>query len=98
MNPQGSAQLVEDVEELRGLFAEGKANNEGTAYPWWGIVKRAGRGKYEILAGPFFSRKAAEQKRTARIYSYGEKSLVYCFSGHESPDYRMLLEMVGAKQ
>jgi hypothetical protein len=67
-------------------------DNESTQYPWWGIVKRAGLGQYAMLAGPFFSRASAERQRKARIYEYGERSLVYCFSGHESRDFRDLMD------
>lgn len=68
------------------LFAYGE-NNDITAHPWWAIVRKGGFGRLELLCGPFFSRESAERKRTNRIYHYGEKSFVYCFSGHDSPDY-----------
>lgn len=76
------------VEMARIVMAS--PDNEATAYPWWAIVQRAGFGRFATLAGPFFSRDSAERQRQARIYEYGQKSLVYCFSGHESRDYREL--------
>jgi hypothetical protein len=89
-----AAARIGDLEETLAkvqeiLFAYGEAN-EATAHPWWGIVRRAGLGRYDLMSGPFFSREAAEELRSVRIYHYGEKSLVYCFSGHESWQYKEL--------
>lgn len=71
--------------------------NEITAYPWWAIVRKAGLGMLAVLAGPFASRESAEAQRMARIHAYGEKSSVFCFSGHESADYRKLCGAMQAK-
>ena len=61
--------------------------NEATAYPWWAIVRKGSFGRYIMLVGPFFSREEAEAQRKRRIYDYGEKSFVFCYSGHESSQY-----------
>lgn len=86
---------IQPVREI--VFAYGD-KNDMTAHPWWGIVKRCGLGRYELLCGPFFSRESAENKRKSRIYHYGEKSLVYCFSGHDSPDYVALRRAVSGQE
>lgn len=67
-------------------------NNEGTAYPWWCVVAKNRMGASSILAGPFFSRERAEAHRQARICEYGKGSIVYCFSGYNSGDYRDLVD------
>ncbi len=71
------------------LFAYGD-NNEMTQHPWWAVVQRNGPGESSILAGPFFSREAAERHRKAREYDYGNKSIVFCFRGHWSHQYKEL--------
>ena len=73
----------------RQILAFGE-ENDYTQFPWWGIVRKVGFGRHEIVAGPFFSRQQAEQQRNARIHEYGDKSLTYCFSGHDSHPFRDL--------
>ena len=51
-------------------------------------------GESSILAGPFFSREAAERHRRAREYDYGKKSIVFCFSGHWSHQYKELRAII----
>lgn len=75
------------------LFAYGD-KNDITAHPYWAIVKNGRMGPETILAAPFFSREAAMNHRNARIYEYGQKSYVYCFSGHWSSQYKELREIV----
>jgi len=76
--------------------------NDITAHPWWAIVQRVEIGKmtgnYAVLAGPFFSRKAAQEKLERRRYHYGKKAIVYCFSGHDSPDYVELRQSLSQEQ
>lgn len=62
--------------------------NESTAYPVWGIVRKAGFGHHAWLAGPYFSRASATEYLESHRYRYGEKAFVFCFSGHDSPGYR----------
>lgn len=71
------------------LHAYGK-DNECTSHPWWAVVRKNAMGSNAILAGPFFSRQAAENHRKAREYEYGAKSIVFCFSGHRSRHYKEL--------
>jgi len=61
-------------------------DNEITSYPWWGVVdpKRGCDG----VIGPFFSRKTAEEHLALKRHRYGPKARVFCFSGHDSADYR----------
>ena len=72
-------------------------DNDCTSYPWWGIVspRRGLVRKDEAVAhfagaitGPFFSRKSAQDHLDARRYRYPDNAAVWCFSGHESWDYR----------
>lgn len=74
------------------LFAYGD-ENDGTAHPWWAVVKRSRMGEHSILAGPFFSRQRADEHYKAREYEY-KKAIVYCFSGHYSQHYRELREVL----
>ena len=67
------------------LFAYGN-DNDGTAHPWWAVVKKNRMGAQAICAGPFFSRGRAEIHADARTYEYGA-TVVWCFSGHRSHDY-----------
>lgn len=87
------AQLAEAQARLamaaEALFAYGD-RNEMTANPWWAIVAKNRMGSNAILAGPFFSRERAEEHRQARLYEYGEGSIVFCFSGHISQHYKDL--------
>lgn len=78
-------------------LANGETPNDGSAYPFWGIVEKAGLGRLAFLCGPFFSRKAAEDRLESRRYYYGDKALVWCFSGHDCRDYRELLDAAKAK-
>lgn len=69
-------------------------HNEATSYPFWAIVTKAGaagRGHYVLHAGIWFSRTTAENHLKAKAYNYPKTAFVYCFSGHESSDYRALL-------
>ena len=74
------------------LFAYGE-ENDATAQPWWAVVKRSGMGEFAILAGPFFSRRRAQEHYEARKYEY-KKAIVYCFSGHHSQHYKELREVL----
>jgi hypothetical protein len=68
--------------------------NDCTNYPWWAIVdprqmmKASVHDAAAMITGPFFSRAAAEQVLQARRYHFGKHAVVFCFSGHMSPDYR----------
>lgn len=76
------------------LFAY--TDNEITADPWWCVVRNGSFGSMVVLEGPFFSRERAEALRNARLYEYGAKSYVYCFSGHRSQHYKELRAAIGA--
>src|SRR5690606_23799366 len=84
---------LETLQKLKKLVIS-YTDNEFTGHPWWAIVKKASFGRLEILEGPYFSREAAEKHRKARIYEYGEKSFVYCFSAYYSREYRELLDIL----
>ena len=76
------------------LFAY--TDNEITSDPWWCVVRNGSFGRMVILEGPFFSRERAEELRNARLYEYGAKSYVFCFSGYRSQHYKDLRSVVGA--
>ena len=76
------------------LFAY--TDNEITSDPWWCVVRNGSFGRMVVLEGPFFSRERAEGLRNARLYEYGAKSYVFCFSGYRSQHYKDLRSVVGA--
>jgi hypothetical protein len=92
------AEALEDAARLKKareiLFAY--TDNEITADPWWAVVRNGSFGRMVVLDGPFFSRERAEALRNARLYEYGAKSYVYCFSGHRSQHYKELRAAIGA--
>ena len=92
------AEAREDSKRLQRareiLFAY--TDNEITADPWWCVVRNGSFGRMVVLEGPFFSRERAEALRNARLYEYGAKSYVYCFSGHRSQHYKELRVAIGA--
>jgi hypothetical protein len=92
------AEAREDAARLQKareiLFAY--TDNEITADPWWAVVRKGSFGCVVVLEGPFFSRERAEALRTARLYEYGAKSYVFCFSGHRSQHYKALRAAIGA--
>jgi len=63
-------------------------DNEGTAFPWWGICCGS-KTEPRLLNGPFFSRNSAFEYLENHHYRY-KKGFVYCFSGHGSPEFRNL--------
>ncbi len=65
--------------------------NDGLQTPWWAIAFKGIKGAFQTV-GPFFSREDAERHRQARLYEYGEKSVVYGFSGCYSRKYAMALQ------
>lgn len=73
------------------LAANTDDHNEATSFPFWAIVRKAGFGHHVLLAGIWFSRETATNHLKARAYNYPPSAFVYCFSGHESGDYRSLL-------
>lgn len=73
------------AEARKILFSYGE-HNDGTAHPWWAVVKRNRMGAQAICAGPFFSRSRAADHAEARKHEYG-KTIVWCFSGHRSQNY-----------
>lgn len=66
--------------------------NDGTAYPFWAIVTKAGLGGHVFHAGPWFSRASADLHLTNKKHRYPKTAFVYCFSGHMSWDYRNLMD------
>ena len=85
--------------------------NEGTDSPWWVIVDPKQNMKLdpewtaEMITGPFFSRKEAEDHLRARRYAFSHRAIVYCKSGYHANQYkrkwneewtRVNLEKVGA--
>lgn len=69
-------------------------DSEGTAFPWWviinpkGATKSTAAGLASLFAGPFFSRETADEHLAAHRHSYGKHAIVFCMSGHASPDWR----------
>jgi hypothetical protein len=74
-----------------------EGDNEITAYPWWAIVQPERKGDSAIGAGPFFSRKSAQEYLDGHRYRYTKKAFVFCFSGHASPDYRERVVLNGKR-
>ncbi len=91
-----AAEAIEAGEKASQILHAYGKDNEGTSHPWWAVVRKNAMGSNAILAGPFFSRQAAENHRKAREYDYGAKSIVFCFSGHWSRQYRELREALPA--
>lgn len=78
-------------------------NAESTAFPWWAIIcpdRLCGRTRVDqrisvitgAVIGPFFSRESATIYLEDHRYRYGDNAVVYCMSGHESPDWRALCQ------
>lgn len=78
-------------------------NAESTAFPWWAIIcpdRLSGYTKADqrvsgitsAVIGPFFSRESATLYLEDHRYRYGDNAVVYCMSGHESPEWRALCE------
>ncbi|MGC4033655.1 MAG: hypothetical protein QM754_18375 [Tepidisphaeraceae bacterium] len=67
-------------------------DNEATSYPWWAIVSTGSFGRPVIWAGPWFSREAATAYLNAKHYNFPKSVHVFCFSGHESGDFRALVD------
>lgn len=74
-----------------------EGDNEATAYPWWAIVQPEKKGTAAIGAGPFFSRKSAQDYLEGHRYRYSKKAYVYCFSGNQSPEYRAKVVLNGKR-
>lgn len=74
-----------------------EGENEATAYPWWAIVIPNRMGPDAIGAGPFYSRKAAQDHLDSCRYRYTKAAYVYCFSGHASPDYKARVVLNGKR-
>lgn len=73
------------------LLSHGE-RNDGTNYPIWAIVVKAGLGRYAWEAGPWFSREEAKAHLDSHAYRYSKKAFVYCFSGHMSYHLRQMYE------
>lgn len=71
--------------------------NDGTNYPIWAIVSKAGLGRHAWHAGPWFSRKEAKDHLAACGYRYPTTAFVYCFSAHMSCDIREIYENARAE-
>lgn len=78
---------------------------ECTAFPWWAIIcpdrlRSSGYTKTDqringitsAVVGPFLSRESATIYLEDHRYRYGDNAIVYCMSGHESPDWRALCQ------
>jgi hypothetical protein len=88
--------LREQVRAIRDLVLSYGDKNDATAWPVWGIVKKAGLGQHDLLSGPWFNRDDAEAFLEAKRYRYGYKAFVYCFSAHDAWHMRKLQELVKA--
>lgn len=77
--------------------------SEATEYPWWAVIdpdRIRARGKRNdedrisdaagAVIGPFLSRASAEAHLRAKRHRYGPRAVVFCMSGHDSPDWRDL--------
>jgi len=84
------------AEARKILFSYGE-KNDGTAHPWWAVVKKNRMGAQATCAGPFFSRERAEQHAKAREHEYG-KTITWCFSGHHSQHYVALRKALALGQ
>ena len=71
--------------------------NEATEFPWWLIIDpeqnlSKSKGSCQVIAdmitGPFFSRKEAEDHLRSRRYAFGTNAVVYCHSGYWSKQYK----------
>jgi len=70
--------------------------NESTRAPWWLIIDPqqsmstgtdACYAIANMITGPFFSRKEAQDAMDRQRYNFGKNACVYCHSGHNSPQY-----------
>jgi len=69
-------------------------DNESTDSPYWLILDpRQMMSPHHhklasMITGPFFSRASAERELKNKRYAYGKDAIVYCHSGHWSPEYK----------
>lgn len=56
-------------------------SNEGTGHPWWAVVSKGSFGRFNMLAGPFFSRASATAFKEAQAHNLPKTAMVYCYSG-----------------
>jgi hypothetical protein len=78
------------------ISIEVSEQNEATRCPWWAIIspkQNFSKGEDGInaiasmITGPFFSRAEAESVLESQRYNFGRRAVVYCLSGHQSPQY-----------
>lgn len=89
----------EILAEIRSIMQPpGSADNEGTSHPLWFIITPkfvSSKSVYPtIFAGPFFSRKEAEDHLRGRSHHFSEKSYVYCSSAYNLPSYRRVMDLL----
>lgn len=69
---------------------------ECTEHPWWFIAEpardRSAESVAQAITGPYFSRESAEHELKTRAYAYSRKAIVWCASGHRSPDWQVFCE------
>jgi hypothetical protein len=63
---------------------------DGTDEPVWFIASKPGLGHLAFHAGPFFSRRAADEVLVNRKHRFPKTAFVYCSIGHLSSGYREL--------
>ena len=67
--------------------------NEATESPWWIIIDPRQMMKPDcfhvanMITGPFFSRKEAEDHLKYRRHAFSKRAVVYCHSGYNSGQY-----------
>ena len=94
------AQLEEERKMTLTIMIEVSEDNESTASPWWMIIDPRQQFKTNtenntdplhsianMITGPFFSRKEAEDFLNATRYNFTKNAMVYCHSGCYTRQY-----------
>jgi len=74
------------------------SDNEGTRSPYWLILDPRQNMDCDIhylanmITGPFFSRKDAQNYLDTTRYNFSKRAKVYCHSGHQSEKYNNLCD------
>ncbi len=72
-------------------------NPEATESPWWSIIdptqnfyvnEEGVHMVANMITGPFFSRKKAQNHLSVRRYAFSKNAKVYCHSGYWSNEYK----------
>lgn len=72
------------------------SDREGTSHPFWVIIDPGQNFKVDhngahniacMITGVFFSRESAERVLRLRSHHFSKNAIVYCDSGHYSPEW-----------